>query len=463
MDSTDNKSDIKSRPGIKIKWVNTVLMVLTGFLCFFVFLSSIVTKNKYDDLISSVIDYSESSKAINEFRNATDFLTNQVRLFSVNYDLNFMNNYFEEVNNLQQREKSLMILEMTHLGDAPDVNLNMALRESNYLKEIDCYSMKLICEALQLPKDSIPADLQTIELNPEDIPLSQQEKLRKAQSILFDSTYLASKSRINTYTSTSLSILVSDYLKYQNNHDADVNRLFTYERIELLSLLFLSIFLFLFITFMVLRPLHNQVKNIEKGTRINVEGAYETRYIARTYNSLLEKNEIKASMLKHKAEHDPLTDLINREGFNQIKKILSESLERLAYLLIDVDSFKNINDTYGHGTGDAVLKKIANLLKEKFRNTDYVARIGGDEFSVIMTKFGPSPEDIIQSKISSLNKVLQNVSDGLPSISLSVGVAFSYKGFESVLEEQADKALYRVKNGGKCNCSFYEVALDKNI
>ena len=136
---------------------------------------------------------------------------------------------------------------------------------------------------------------------------------------------------------------------------------------------------------------------------------------------------------------------------------MCDTAEPVAYLIIDIDLFKSINDKYGHPIGDAVLKKIAAILSEQFRNTDYVARIGGDEFAVIMTKFGDTPEMVIQRKIETINKMLQNVGDGLPGVSLSVGVAFSTIGYNQSLETQADKALYHVKQGGRCNCSFFSV------
>lgn len=188
---------------------------------------------------------------------------------------------------------------------------------------------------------------------------------------------------------------------------------------------------------------------------MGMKGGFEVRYIAAAYNALCDKNAVTASILKHKAEHDPLTGLINRNAFDHIKEALINADEPIAYLIVDIDLFKGINDKYGHLVGDQVLKRIANLLAEQFRNSDYVARIGGDEFAVIMTKFGTTPMDIIQRKIDSLNKQLQTVQDGMPSVSLSVGVAFSENGYNDDLVARADKALYTVKRGGRCNCSFY--------
>ena len=73
-----------------------------------------------------------------------------------------------------------------------------------------------------------------------------------------------------------------------------------------------------------------------------------------------------------------------------------------------------------------------------------------------MTKIGTIPEQVIQRKIDEINKTLQTIEDGLPPVSLSVGVSFSKNGFNPEMIENADKALYKVKKGGRCNCSFFE-------
>ena len=87
------------------------------------------------------------------------------------------------------------------------------------------------------------------------------------------------------------------------------------------------------------------------------------------------------NMLRQKAENDALTGLLNRAAFEQMKIRLCEISQPFALLLIDIDVFKSINDTYGHEMGDKALIRAANLLKESFRSTDHVFRIGGDEFT----------------------------------------------------------------------------------
>lgn len=379
-----------------------------------------------------------------------------MRLFAMNFDIDSLNNYYEEYNVVRRRQSALEILEFTHIGDEPDVCLKMALRESEYLREIEIYSQKLIVEGLGNPP-VIPQDkFSYVTLTEEDKALSNQQKIQKGREMLYDSVYLSSKERTLKYSSTALNSLINSSINNQNVQNSIIAKQFIHTTISIGVLVFICVVFYFLILFAVLRPISKHIKSIEKGERMKNIGSCEVRYIARTYNSLIEKNEIKASVLRHKAEHDFLTGLINRAALDQIKNVFRGSQEAIAYLLIDIDLFKNINDTYGHGVGDEVLKKIGHLLLDQFRNTDYVARIGGDEFAVIMTKFGDSPVSVIHKKIASINNILQNIQDGLPSVSLSVGVAFSDCGYDDVLETQADEALYKVKKGGRCNCSFYK-------
>lgn len=446
----------KESSGIKIKNIHCFCMICSCVLCLCIFLTIILARKNYSKMFLSINDYTECNKAINQFRDASDFLTNEARLFSINLDDNFLENYFQEIEVLKDRDSAIQILELSHINDNPDIKLKMAFNESEYLRNVEMYSFKLIFESGVIKNEQLQAKLNYISLNENDALLDKNAKIQKAREMLFDANYLSSKERIGNFTSEALSSLVSSYLVEEKAGDEKLSAKFIFSFISILILLIVSVLIFVLIIIFVLNPLQKQIKNIELGKRMDLKGSYETRYIAKTYNMLIEKNEIKTSILKHKAEHDPLTGLINRNAFDQIKQILTESTEPIAYLLLDIDFFKKVNDDCGHLVGDEVLKKIANLLLDKFRNTDYVARIGGDEFAIIMTKFGQNPQQIIQTKIDILNNTMQSLADGLPSVSLSVGVAFSSCGFIKELESQADKALYRVKNGGRCNCSFYD-------
>lgn len=147
-------------------------------------------------------------------------------------------------------------------------------------------------------------------------------------------------------------------------------------------------------------------------------------------------------------------ELLNRRSFDQILSLYEKDRSSFALILADVDVFKQINDTCGHDTGDRILKRVAALLHTTFRSTDYVCRIGGDEFAVIMVDMSRELYYTITDKIAEINGLLAVPEDGLPAVSLSAGVAFSDEnGFRGSLFRAADSALYTAKAHGRCGCS----------
>ena len=129
--------------------------------------------------------------------------------------------------------------------------------------------------------------------------------------------------------------------------------------------------------------------------------------------------------------------------------------QNLIFLIVDVDDFKHINDTYGHTSGDKILKIISKKLVDAFRTTDYVARIGGDEFAVLLTNFRGNINFTLRNKIKRLNKELSSIED-FGKISISVGASVSTNGFSKDMVEKADIALYKTKNEGKCGYNMYD-------
>ena len=440
--------------GIKVQKINMILMISGAVLTLLVFTLTFQVKSRYRAVIASATDYADCSKAIEEMRIASDFMTNQVNFFSINLAPVFMTSYFTEKDIYRRRETSVEIIEFTHKNDSIDLNIKSAKKESDALIKFEYLIMKLLCESSKIPEELIPEAIINFELEENYRRLSAREKLEAAHSLLFNAEYVASKARLNRYIHEAHSDLTSQYMNAKQNGDQVIRSMLSILILFVALLFAVCVFLYFHLVTLVLRPLFKNLEAIQNGTKMKLNGSYEIKYLASSYNSLCERNEIRASVLRHKAEHDSLTGLINREGFEIIKAELS-SPESIAYLLIDIDFFKDVNDCYGHKTGDDVLKKVAELLTSQFRKTDYIARLGGDEFAVIMTKFGKSIKNIIQEKVDNLNKILRSGVDGLPVVSVSVGVAFSEVGYNESLMEKADKALYRVKNNGRANCSFY--------
>ena len=163
-------------------------------------------------------------------------------------------------------------------------------------------------------------------------------------------------------------------------------------------------------------------------------------------------------LIKHQAEHDPLTDLLNCGSFDRLLNLYEKENNKFALILIDVDTFKSVNDTYGHAMGDVILKRVSKLLLTAFRTIDYVCRIGGDEFAIIMVEMTSDLSYTISEKISEINRQLAASKENVPAVSLSVGVAFTdRKNPGKSLFTDADMALYYTKEHGRNGCTFYPV------
>lgn len=158
--------------------------------------------------------------------------------------------------------------------------------------------------------------------------------------------------------------------------------------------------------------------------------------------------------LKQLSVTDPLTGLYNRRGFlllaQQHMKVVKRHKQDIGLLFADLDGLKRINDTFGHAQGDAALREVGVLLMQSFRESDVIARIGGDEFVVLTLQTGKAAADALTA---GLRKRLEerNSRPGQPyALKISFGVAYCDPGALCVVEDllsRADKAMYQKKCG----------------
>jgi diguanylate cyclase (GGDEF)-like protein len=155
------------------------------------------------------------------------------------------------------------------------------------------------------------------------------------------------------------------------------------------------------------------------------------------------------SQLDHRATHDALTELPNRVLFNErLQSALTAPGDRpVAVALIDLDDFKEVNDTLGHEVGDLLLIAVAKRLAGSVRREDTVARLGGDEFVVVLDNADPAAADLAAERMTeALRTPIRADRHELP-IRASIGIADGHTGAEaSVLLRQADIAMYAAKN-----------------
>ena len=158
-----------------------------------------------------------------------------------------------------------------------------------------------------------------------------------------------------------------------------------------------------------------------------------------------------------KAEHDVLTGILNRRGGEHLIDTFIRNEVPGTFIIIDVDDFKHINDTYGHAVGDETLKMVAMKLKSTFRDSDVIMRMGGDEF--IVYAVGMADMGHVEGRLMSLKEALYTVTpdkEQQDHVTASIGAIInlgSYSGYQAVYTA-ADKLLYSVKMGGKDGFKF---------
>jgi diguanylate cyclase (GGDEF)-like protein len=172
--------------------------------------------------------------------------------------------------------------------------------------------------------------------------------------------------------------------------------------------------------------------------------------------------------LSLEASTDPLTGLSNRLLFEQKAgaALSSKAKGDIAFILVDIDNLKTINDTLGHPAGDQAIQRVAQYLKENLGEAAVLARIGGDEFAVLF--LNKKKEELAEEARNFLARFAHESIDGEKGASLplhcSIGITLRNEGEESkdlkVLYHQADVALYSIKRSSKFSYAFYEPELE---
>lgn len=206
---------------------------------------------------------------------------------------------------------------------------------------------------------------------------------------------------------------------------------------------------------------------------LNLGSLKDERFVAGSATDFLQRlaavvaicleNATNHERLKRVGLTDFLTGINNRRFFDQ--RLIEELTrtqrcgEPLACLLLDIDNFKGVNDTYGHRVGDQVLKETSKLLRQQLRCSDVLARFGGEEFSILLINSGAAISAEIAERIrQGIEAMPVELDDGsILNITLSIGFSVFHAGHEDeptqrlaeILVDQADQALYKAKNSGK--------------
>ena len=265
--------------------------------------------------------------------------------------------------------------------------------------------------------------------------------------------------------------------------NATANRLKQYMWMVSFVLLSLALFLSAWFFKKLLKPIETlsqkalQVKDGELGVRSHYCSNDEIGMLAQTFDGMLDTIEDNISVLDRKvhertrdlekmvkkldflASHDPMTGIYNRRKFFELaNKKFSEEPEKLYAAMIDIDKFKNINDTYGHPIGDKVITAVAQAIQDNIEEDTILGRLGGEEFGVIWKP--PALKNVMKHMESIRRKVaeLETITtDGtVITCTISIGIVKSDETIDSLVEllHKADAFLYKAKGLGRNKTVF---------
>lgn len=439
--------------GIRLRWVHIIIIIFTAVISFFMLYETFRFSAAFEDVTGATDEFIELQKDADGLMNASDYLTQEVQDFTVTTEKIHLINYFEEAEETKRREKAIeKMKDITGEGTAYKF-LHNAMNESLDLMQTEYYAMKLITIACEI--EYIPDEVEKVELTKQDAALSNSEKIKLAQRMVHDTTYHRKKEVIRTNMESCLVELEKQTHIIQNEANEKLETRLNAIRVIIFIQLAIIIVILIMTSVLVILPMLRGVYSIKKDEKLPVKGAYEFRYLAKTYNSMYEAFKKSIASLNYEASHDKLTGLYNRAGYDVLSR--SVDLNTTAVLMIDVDKFKDINDQYGHDVGDKILQKFARVLRKTFRSEDYICRIGGDEFVVFMMHVTDELRDLIILKTKQINSALADASDELPPASASIGIAFGHDAPDmETLLKHADEALYNVKENGRGGGSFYD-------
>ena len=450
------KESIKAKEKHQGFSLNVISLIITSvaFVISALLISSLyLLQNRYDYVRASVMDYMGWKNTALNVQIGSDYLTDQVRSYVVTEDGVHLKYYFVEASS-NRRENALAVIKKNLENTTIYPHIQNAVNESHQLMNNEYYAMRLIVEkkGIDISSDTVPTEVKNVTLTAEDLSLTPEQQKQKAINIVFGSEYNDSKAIINSSVNEAVSTL--DTMMEHNvlestsqlNTIMIVTQVFIFMNILFIFSLILALYLY------IAKPIRYAMDCLQKGGNVEPRGSKEFRIIANTYNELNDQNKKHRERLLYEAEHDKLTGLYNRTGYAAIYPNIV--LSKAAYILLDIDNFKEVNDKRGHNAGDKLLVAVAKYLKQYFVcDNSFVFRIGGDEFSII---FENVTEEQIKTFEVSYNELGKHLTEY--GVSMSAGVALGEEeDTTDSLFKKADIALYKSKDKGKHAITFYSL------
>lgn len=444
---------MKQQKRINITTIYIVLILIVIIISGFSFYSVNHVTKSFRQLREDTTNYNDCRDAFTEMKEASAFLTDQSRYYITRGDRSHLELYLEEVRTTKRREHALSVIEEQLGQDDLYFTMKKATEESDALAQKELYAMLLYSHAKNINVSDLHLEEFGVSLSAADLELSPEEQEEKAKDLLYNEEYFSIKDSIEENVYLGGETILKEMEEKTASSSRYTEKLLRWENLLTVLLIFMGVAIVVITIIFLILPIYRNIRTIRKNGMMEEKGVAELAYLAQAYNTLHEERTSNISKLSYEASHDSLTGIYNRKVFEEMTEAGFE--DNSALMIVDVDHFKTINDENGHDMGDVVLKRVASCLSSAFRSNDFVFRIGGDEFAVILINMKPEYQNVVLNKMAQVRKELTDMTD-IPKVTLSVGVAFAEEGSTgAALFKQADTALYESKNGGRNRTTVY--------
>jgi len=270
--------------GISIKVVHVMMLVLSLLLIVLLIFSSYKNTNVFTQLNKETGNYIVRQKAAHDLMEASDYLTEMTQRFTLEGDTQYLDNYFEEAFGNQRREAAITTMAENEAEQTLVNQIQEALNESNKLMYREYYAMKLVIDAKEIK--TYPDKLRGVELKPEDMNLSVEEKMDLAQKMVMGTEYYAQKELIRNDLKASLNTLENMMATTRTETTAQLNSEMNTVRIFIIIVAVLLLIIISLSAYLGTIPLIRAAKCAQNGEAIPAIGAKEFRYLANSYNKM---------------------------------------------------------------------------------------------------------------------------------------------------------------------------------
>lgn len=447
------KNNGKTQAGIRMSRMNVVMIGVGLVISLFMVLSMYNSNRSMNEIVSVTENYLKNQQSAGKLNDISTGMGEQAMAFVQGLDPGLAFSYVGQMGALEEE-----------LDDFDPESYSSGAAGEYMVTAIEAYrsrcatelrAMRLAADTLPKPVfEALPPYIQQAELSEEDQALSPEEKKAKAIALLSSEEYSAQGTRIKQAVDDSHRLSSEQAQIRAKTTSARAKSILRTQKILIFLFVAVAIVALLINWLQVIRPISRSVENLDRREKIPEKGSYEVRHLAHVYNDVLQDNKRKTEALSFSATHDALTGCLNRAAFDEAYDQIKNTQAGL--IVIDVDHFKHYNDEYGHDIGDRVLKTVARVLQGHFRKEDFICRIGGDEFCILMPMTDHADGKKMKDKILEINRELAEAGDNLPPITVSAGIAFwNRPDKQDGLFKDADSTLLEIKKTRATCCAVY--------